>query len=94
MVVIEHRPTLGGWEFLAGYGSVQGGGRTLQDSKESAEHSVRQFLTWTGGLEVTPEQAHRVLCHVVCDESPTSRTAPASPMSARVVHPEASPSER
>jgi hypothetical protein len=61
MLEITHRPSGSSWVFnCAQTRLIQGGGHTLDESVDCADHAVRQYLS-RGGYEVTLADArHRV----------------------------------
>jgi hypothetical protein len=66
MIVFTHRPcTVRGWEFESDEGHLNGGGRTLAQSKDSSEHAARQYLTRTQGYEVLQRDALYRVDHVI-----------------------------
>jgi hypothetical protein len=55
----------GGWlYFSATTATIAGGGRTLDESKDAAEHAVRHFLSETERRDVPQEEARIRTRHV------------------------------
>ncbi len=45
MIVMRHHPSAGRWEFSAIQGDLSGGGKTLAQCKDAAEHAARAYFT-------------------------------------------------
>ncbi|MEA2125494.1 MAG: hypothetical protein QOI80_2276 [Solirubrobacteraceae bacterium] len=65
MVIVTHSPAPHGWEFQATRGNLQGGGRTLAESVDSAEHAARLFLNDVQGYTLLHEDARRRVRHAI-----------------------------
>ena len=64
MIEVTHHEHTGSTEFYSRLGEVQGGGRTLADSHEAAEHAVRVYLSRVQGHAVEHDVALHQTLHV------------------------------
>ena len=86
MIEILHWADEISWRFESDHlPSVSGGGRTFEESRETAEHAVRQYLTKRYRREVTLAEATAEIKHVCLrDEGVAAHSAgPSSPRWAR-----------
>jgi hypothetical protein len=78
MIVVTHRPSELGWDFTADTAGLSGGGRSLQESQEYAEHVVRTYLSLLRGGPVALDDVHARVRHVVEDVAPEALLAHAA----------------